>query len=64
MKNLTNEKPKLKLLGEDGNAFYILGKAMRVAKQNKMDWEKIKTEATSGNYDKLLSVMMKYFNVE
>jgi len=58
------KKPVLKIIGTDGNAFAILGKAQRVAKQNGMDWDKIRTEATSGNYDNLLCVMMKYFDVE
>lgn len=58
------KKPILKIIGTDSNAFAILGKAQRVAKQNKMDWEKIRTEATSGDYDNLLSVMIKYFEVE
>ena len=58
------KKPVLKIIGTDGNAFAILGKAQRVAKQNGMDWDKIRTEATSGNYDNLLGVMMKYFDVE
>lgn len=58
------QKPILKLLGEDGNAFFILGKAMRVAKKNGMDWEQIKKEATSGDYNNLLATMMKYFEVE
>ena len=58
------KKPVLKIIGTDGNAFAILGKAQRVAKQNGMDWDKIHTEATSGNYDNLLCVMMKYFDVE
>jgi hypothetical protein len=31
------EKPVLKILGTDGNAFALLGKARRVAMQNKMD---------------------------
>lgn len=57
-------KPTLKLLGEDGNAFAILGKASRVARENKMDWEKIKTEAMSGDYDHVLQTMMEYFDVE
>lgn len=59
----TKVKPELKLLGEDGNAFFILGKAMRVAKRNGMDWETIKAEATSSDYDHLLATMMKYFDV-
>ena len=58
------KKPVLKIIGTNGNAFAILGKAQRVAKQNGMDWDKIRTEATSGNYDNLLGVMMKYFDVE
>ena len=56
-------KPKLKLVGEDGNAFYILGRAMKVAKQNNMDWELIKKEAASGDYDNLMVTMTKYFDV-
>lgn len=56
-------KPELKLVGNDGNAFAILGQAMRVAKANNMDWDKIKAEATSKDYDHLLLIMMKYFEV-
>lgn len=57
------KKPVLKLTGQDGNAFMILGRALKVAKANKMDWEKIKTEATSGDYDRLLQTMVNYFDV-
>jgi len=61
------EKPNLELIGSDGNAFAILGKAQRVAK--KAGWEKKKIdavlkEATSGDYDHLLQTMMKYFEVD
>jgi hypothetical protein len=55
------KKPQLNLVGEDGNAFAILGRAARVARQNGMDWETIQKEATSGDYDHLLQTMMKYF---
>ena len=58
------EKPALKILGRDSNAFAILGAAMNVAKKNNMDWEAIKKEAISGDYNNLLNVMMKYFDVE
>jgi len=57
-------KPKLKLSGEDGNAFFILAKARRVALKNNMDWDKIRNEATSGDYNHLLSTLMDYFEVE
>lgn len=59
-----DKKPKLKLMGRDGNAFAILGSAQRVAVKNKMDWGKISGEAMSGDYDHLLQTMMKYFDVE
>ena len=57
-------KPKLILVGKDGNAFAILGAASKVAKENKMDWPTINKEATSGGYNHLLATMMKYFEVE
>ena len=57
-------KPKLEIIGEDGNAFMILAKAQRVAKKNDMDWDKIYAEATDGDYNHLLRTMMKYFEVE
>jgi len=57
-------KPVLKILGEDGNAFAILGKVSRIANQNNMDWDSIKEEATSGDYDHLLQTTMKHFEVE
>ena len=57
-------KPILKILGNDGNAFAILGAAQRVAKQNGLDWKAISAEATSGDYDHLLQTMVKYFEVK
>ena len=59
----SEKKPVLKLTGEDGNAFAILGRASRVARDNNMDWDIIAREATASDYDHLLCVMMKYFDV-
>ena len=56
-------KPKLNLIGKDGNVFMILGKAGRIAKENNMDWDKIQEEATQGDYGHVLRTMMKYFDV-
>ena len=59
------KKPRLKLVGEDGNAFAILGRASRAARKAGMPagwWDKVHTEATSGDYDHLLRTMMKYFD--
>lgn len=60
---MSEGKPKLELSGVDGNAFVILGEAQRVAKQNDMDWDAIREEAESGDYDNLLQTLMKYFDV-
>jgi hypothetical protein len=60
----TTEKPVLKIIGTDGNAFAILGKARRVAIKHNLDWDAIHAEATSGDYNHLLATMMKYFDVE
>jgi len=57
------KKPILKLVGEDGNAFFILGKAQKVAKDNGLDHKKIIEEATAGDYNHLLRTMHKYFEV-
>ncbi len=57
-------KPILKIIGTDGNAFAILGKAKQVAQKNKIDWAPIQAEAMSGDYDNLLFTMTKYFTVK
>jgi len=61
------KKPHLKLVGEDGNAFFILGRAQRTARNAGWSKEKIDEmmkKAQSGNYDHLLQVMMEYFDVD
>lgn len=57
---------KVKLVGEDGNAFAILGrvsKAMQRAGCTPEQVNEFRTEATSGDYDKLLQTAMKYVDV-
>ncbi len=61
------KKPTLSLVGEDGNAFVILGRAHHVARE--AGWSrgrinKVLQEATSGNYDHLLQTMTRYFNID
>ena len=60
------EKPEVHLIGEDGNAFLILGKCSRAAK--KAGWPKERIDefmakAQSGDYDNLLAVCQEYFEV-
>lgn len=60
------KKPKLQLIGEDGDALAILGRARRAARKagwSKEKANKVMQEAMSGDYDHLLQIMMKYFNV-
>ena len=56
----------VKLVGEDGNAFAILGRvyvALRRAGHKDLAEEYLK-EATKGNYDDLLATTMRYVGVE
>ena len=60
-------KPKLKLVGEDGNAFSILGRATRAARRAGWTQEQIKEltdKATNGNYDEMLCTVMDYFDCD
>ena len=60
-------KPTVKLIGQDGNAFAIMGNVKRALKRAGADKEYIDEylkEATSSDYTHLLSVSMQYVNVE
>ena len=60
-------KPTVKLIGQDGNAFAIMGrvkKALRRAGADKEYVDKYLNEATSGDYDHLLVVSMEYVDVD
>jgi hypothetical protein len=60
-------KPIVKLIGQDGNAFAIMGRVKQALKSAGADKEyidKYLSEATSGDYDHLLVVSMEYVEVE
>ena len=60
-------KPTVKLIGEDGNAFAIMGRvkqALRRAGADREYIDKYLSEATAGDYDNLLIVSMEYVDVE
>lgn len=60
-------KPLIKLVGEDGNAFAIIGKVRQAAKKNGFSQETISNitnEMMSGDYDNLLATVGKYFDIE
>lgn len=59
-------KPKLKLVGQDGNAFMILERAKWAATNAKWSpekWKEFHDKATSGDYDNLLGTACDYFEV-
>jgi hypothetical protein len=54
------------LVGEDGNAFSILGRVSRIMKRNGIHdkWDEFHAEATSGDYNNLLMTVMRWFAVD
>jgi len=62
-----NEKPSVILVGEDGNAFSIIGRVSKALKRAGADQEYVKKfqdEAMSGDYDNVLVTAMNYADVE
>lgn len=60
------KKPKVKLVGEDGNAWAIMGRCSQAWKKaggSPEAWTAIRTEMMAGDYDHLLQTAMKHFEV-
>lgn len=58
---------QVKLIGEDGNAFAVLGRvkqALRKAGVSKAERDEFIAEATSGDYNHLLATVMNWVDVE
>ena len=61
-------KPKVRLVGEDGNAFAIIGRCWKAARageyplMTKEEWDKVMAEMKSGDYNHLLATVLKYFD--
>jgi hypothetical protein len=61
------ERPTVKLIGNDGNAFAIIGACTKAARRAGWDKERIdalREEMMAGDYDDLLATAMKHFEVE
>ena len=56
----------VKLVGEDGNAFAILGRCYQaLVRVRRRDlWEEFRKKATSGDYNHLLTTVCDYFVVD
>ena len=55
------------LVGQDGNAFFIMGtvrKALRRAGASREELDQYFQEATAGDYHHLLATTMKWVNVQ
>ena len=64
---MNEEKPTIKLVGRDGNAFAILAECRRAARRAGWESDKINdmlNEMMSGDYNHLLVTAMRYFEVE
>ena len=58
---------KVKLVGENGNAFAVLGQVKKALKQAGVSADDVQAflnEAMSGDYDHLLQVVMQTVDVE
>jgi hypothetical protein len=51
------------LSGPQGNAYYLLGTAMNLAKQLELDGDEITKQMTSGDYENLLEVFDSNFGM-
>lgn len=57
----------VQLTGEDGNAFFIIGRARAAARRAGLSNEELKLfqdEAMSGNYDNVLQTCMRWFTTK
>jgi hypothetical protein len=56
------DKPKCRLTGEDGNAFAVMARVMKVLRKAGQGHlcEEFQKKATGGDYNHLLSVCLEY----
>lgn len=67
MDNVEVKKPKAKLIGANGNIFNLMGiasRSLKAAGQSDKATEMSQRVMSSGSYDKALSIIMEYVEVE
>lgn len=57
----SNVPKVIDIQGPLGNAFYILGVAEAICKNNDLNWDGIKTEMISSDYENLCKTFIKHF---
>ena len=58
---------RVRLAGEDGNAFAIIARVQRVMRHHSIPKEEVEAfrkEATSGNFDHLLQTVMQWVDTD
>lgn len=55
---------RVELVGQDGNAFAILGRVSKALRREGIDPKPFMDEATSGDYDHLLQTCMNWVSVD
>lgn len=66
MSNIKYPNVKVKLVGEDGNAFAIMGRVIRALKSAGVSAEEIakyQQESMSGDYDNLIATACRWVKV-
>ncbi len=63
---MSKQKPIVKLIGQDGNAFFILATVRKALLKAglKNEAQEFIQKATAGDYDNLLKVVLEYVIVE
>lgn len=62
-----SSKPKMQLEGQDGNIYFVLGRASRLLKEHGMEaqskemWDRV---LSSKSYDEALSIVSEYVETE
>ena len=59
---MTAEKIFIKLSGETGHAFHIIGEVRKLCKKSGKNFEAIHKEMTAGDYDHMIDVVKGHFD--
>ena len=66
MSNIKYPGIEVQLIGEDGNAFFIVGRVIRAMKREGVPMEvlnEFRAEALSGDYNHVLNTVQKYVTI-
>ena len=66
MRNTNKNKPDCKLIGEDGNIFNLMARAIKTLRENDLSEEAKEMReriTSSGSYDEALCIIGEYVNI-